>query len=319
MAITAAKKVSDFSGTTSGFIPAEVSGTIFELAARMSVAQQLVPQVPLSFRGTSVPVVTGRPVAKWVDEASAKQATQGTMSLKTITPKKLAAIAVVSAETIRANPGGYVDSLRPQLAEAFAVAFDYAAFYGLGGDGTGAGPFSTYLAQTTKSTEFGANSQANGGVYKDLVDSIAEIVSDTDASGIRHYQCNGFALDNQVEPRLLAAVDSSGRPIWVDLPIDAQANVFARPGSLVGRVAYLGDLANPANTIHGFAGDWTQAAWGVVGGITFDVSTEAAVTINGSLVSLFENNLVAIRAEAEYGFLLNDADAFVQLRNDTAS
>jgi hypothetical protein len=50
-----------------------------------------------------------------------------------------------------------------------------------------------------------------------------------------------------------------------------------------------------------------------VGGISYKVSTEAAVTINGALVSLFENNLVAVRAEAEYGWLVNDVDAFVRI------
>jgi hypothetical protein len=45
------------------------------------------------------------------------------------------------------------------------------------------------------------------------------------------------------------------------------------------------------------------------------VSTEAAVTINGALVSLFENNLVAILAEAEYGFLVNDPSSFVKFTN----
>jgi hypothetical protein len=49
------------------------------------------------------------------------------------------------------------------------------------------------------------------------------------------------------------------------------------------------------------------------------VSNQATVTINGSLVSLFENNLTAVRAEAEYGFLVNDADAFIQLRNNSGS
>ena len=38
-------------------------------------------------------------------------------------------------------------------------------------------------------------------------------------------------------------------------------------------------------------------------------STEATVTINGSLTSLWEKNLLAIRAEAEYGFVVNDVDA----------
>jgi hypothetical protein len=47
------------------------------------------------------------------------------------------------------------------------------------------------------------------------------------------------------------------------------------------------------------------------------VSTEATVTINGELVSLFENNLVAILAEAEYGWLVNDTAAFVEYTNAT--
>jgi hypothetical protein len=42
------------------------------------------------------------------------------------------------------------------------------------------------------------------------------------------------------------------------------------------------------------------------------VSTEATVTLGGNLVSLYENNLVAILAEAEYGFLCNDPQAFVR-------
>lgn len=315
MAITAATKTSDFSG----FLPAHIAAPIFERATRSSVVQQLVPQVPLSANGESVPVVTGRPVANWVSEGAKKPATQGTMTIKTITPKKLAAIVVVSAEVVRANPGGYMDSLRPQLAEAFAIAFDYAALHNLGGDGTGTGPFSTYLAQTTKSNELGANSAEDGGVHKDFVDALAEIVSDSDSTG-RRYRLTGWALDSQVEPRLLGAVDTTGRPVWVDLPANQESNGLARPGSVLGRRSFMGDgVANAAGTILGFGGDFTQAAWGVVGGISYDVSSEATVTINGSLVSLWEQNLLAVRAEAEYGFLVNDTDAFIQLRNDSGS
>ncbi len=39
------------------------------------------------------------------------------------------------------------------------------------------------------------------------------------------------------------------------------------------------------------------------------------MTINGSLVSLWEHNLLAVRAEAEYGWLVNDVDAFVTYIN----
>lgn len=316
MAITAAQKTTDFSG----FLPAEISAPIFERAARMSVVQQLVQKIPLGANGKTVPVVTGRPVANWVAEGAQKPSTKGSMTLKTMTPKKLAAIAVDSMEVVRADPGGYVTRMRNELLpEAFAVAFDYAALHNLGGDGTGTGPFATYIDQTTKSNELGANSQANGGVYRDLVDALAEIVAGTDATG-RHYRLTGWALDDQVEPRLLGQVDSTGRPLWVDLPANQESNALSRPGSLLGRRSFMGEgVAGPSNLIMGYGGDWSQAAWGVVGGINYSVSDQATVTINGTLTSLWENNLVAVRAEAEYGFLVNDVNAFIQLRNDTGS
>lgn len=315
MAISAATLRSDFSG----FLPAAIAEPIFERAARMSVVQQLVRQIPLGANGVSVPVVTGRPVANWVDEGGTKPATVGTMALKNITPKKLAAIIVVSAEVVRANPGNYVSNLRPQLAEAFAIAFDYATLHDLGGAGTGTGPFDTYVDQTTKSVEFGGVSVANGGEYQVLVQAIDELITDTDASG-RRYRATGFALDSQVEIRLRGSVDTTGRPIWVDLADNNESNGLNNAGTLLGRRSFMGEgVADATSDILGYVGDWSQAAWGVVGGISYDVSTEATATVNGSLVSLWEKNLVGIRAEAEYGFVLADPDAFVQIRNDSGS
>ena len=315
MAISAATLRSDFSG----FLTPEMSAPIFERARLFSVAQQLVRQVPLGAEGKSIPVTTSKPTAGWVAEGAQKPASKGSKTLKTMTPKKLAAIVVNSMEVVRANPGGYVTDLREDLSEAFGLAFDYAAFHNLGGDGTGSGPFSTYFDQTTKSVELGRNSQTAGGVYQDLVDAAKEITSDTDANG-RHYKLTGWAFEDSMEWRFAGAVDSTGRPIYIDLPTDNTSASIARPGRTLNRPSYMGEgVADPGDTIVGYGGEWTQAAWGVVGGISYSASDQATVTIDGELVSLWENNLVAIRAEAEYGFLVNDVDAFIQIRNDSGS
>ena len=306
MAITAATATSDFSG----FIDRDRAAAIFERAAEQSVVQRLTRQVPLGGNGVSVPVVTGRPSAGWVSEAGQKPATSGSMTLKNMDPKKLAAILVVSAEVVRANPGNYITTMREALAEAFAQAFDKAALYDQGPDGTaGAGPFSTFVNQTTKGVELGTATQANGGVYGDLVAGLTLLVAD----GKR---LNGFALDEEVEPLLLGATDANGRPIFVETPL-ADTTAAARPGRLIGRPSFMGPgvASDTAAEVLAFGGDWTQAAWGVVGGISYDVSTEATVTINGALTSLWEHNLIAIRAEAEYGFLVNDAESFVRYTN----
>jgi HK97 family phage major capsid protein len=303
MAITAATQTSDFSG----FLTPEMSAPIFERAARSSVVQQLVRQVPLAANGASIPVVTGRPNVGWVGEAVAKPATAGTMTLKSITPKKCAAIVVVSAEVVRANPGGYITSLRPQLGEAFGLAFDLAALHDQGPDGTaGAGPFSTYIDQTTKSVELGTTAKDSGGIHGDIVAGLTLLVNDSK-------RLTGFALDDRLEPRFWGATDTTGQPLYVNLPT-AEADVLARPGRLLNRPAFMGEgvYSGTAADVYGYGGDWSQAAWGVVGGISYDVSTEATVTIDGALVSLWENNLLAIRAEAEYGWLVNDVAAFVK-------
>lgn len=298
MAVTAATKTSDFSG----FLNRDESAAIFERAARSSVVQSLVPQTQLGINGQSIPVVTGKLSAGWVAEGAQKPASKGTIGLKTMDPKKLAVIAVVSAEVVRANPGNYMSLIRNQVGDAFAEAFDAAALHGTNT------PFGTYIAQTTKSVEVGTTTQANGGVFGDINAGLSLLVND----GKR---LSGFALDDRFEPLLNGAVDTSGRPIFIDSPVVDNAGPI-RQGRLLGRSAYVGEgVYNATGSVLGFGGDWSQAAWGAVGGISYKVSTEATVTINGSLVSLFENNLVAVLAEAEYGFLVNDTAAFVEYVN----
>lgn len=298
MAITAATKTTDFSG----FLTREQSEAIFEKAAQQSVVQQLARRVPLGINGQSIPVVTGKLTAGWVAEGAQKPASQGTMALKTMDPKKIAAIAVVSAEVVRANPGGYMDLLRPQVAEAFAVAFDAAALHGT------SSPFATNIDTGSSTQEFTGTTPAFTAVYDDLNAGLATLVNAGKSP-------NGFALDRRMEPVLNGAKDTSGRPLFVDATYTETNGPF-RVGSLLGYQAFVGNGIYAATPkIYGYLGDWTQAAWGAVGNISYKVSTEATVTINGALVSLFENNLVAILAEAEYGFLVNDTASFVKYTN----
>ena len=308
MAITAASKTSDFAG----FLKPDQAAAYFDQARKSSSFMQLARQVPLGINGAEVPVVTSKATAGWVAEGAQKPASKGAVGIKTITPKKIAAIAVVSAEVVRANPANYMSLLREDIEEAFATAFDAAAFHGTNT------PFGQYVDQTTKTVELGTTTKANGGVYGDIVAGLKLLVDDGK-------KLNGFAFDRVVEPTFLGAVDNNGRPLFVETPLENTVSAVT-PGRLIGRPTFLGDGLTTAvvpgtpNTggIVGYGGDWTQAVWGVVGGISYDVSTQATVTINGALTSLWENNLVAIRAEAEYGLLINDTASFVEYTNHTA-
>lgn len=300
MAITAAKKLSDFNG----FIKPELAGPIFDEAAKGSAAMSLIRKVPLGASGQAFPIVTSKPTANWTAEGAQKHTTEAGLGLVKMEPKKLTAIAVASQEVIRANPGGYSETLAGLLADAFARAFDLAVFHNKGGDGNGTSPFETTLAATTKSVTLGAAAGAN--TYDDLVKAMA-----LNLQGTPKKQVTGFAFDTGFEIDLLNAKDTAGRPLFAEAAYTGAVPAL-RSGSVLGRTTYMHENVGLDKTV-GFAGDWTKAAWGTVGGIAMDVSTEATVTIGGQLVSLYENNLVAIRAEAEYGFALADKDAFVKI------
>ena len=295
MAQTAPTTLSGFAG----FLTPEMSEPIFDEVRRRSTVQQLVRQRPLGISGQAIPVTTVKPTASWVAEGGQKQATAGGKSLVTMSPKKLAAISVVSAEVVRANPGGYIQDLQADLAEAFAVAFDAAALHGTNT------PFGVgnYVGATTKSVTLGTATAANGGIFADLNAGLNLLVAG-------QKRLTGFAFDPVAEPIFNAAVDLNGRPLFVDSPTSETAEPV-RAGRLLGRPALIGEGVANAKVV-GFGGNWEKAAWGVVGGISYNVSTQASVTLDGELVSLFENNLVAILAEAEYGWICHDPQAFAK-------
>jgi HK97 family phage major capsid protein len=308
MAVTNPTVRSDFSST---FLPPEVSAPIFAKARRISAIQRLAQQVPLSLNGKAIPVQTGRPAAAWVAEGARKPVSKGLVDILTMTPQKIACIVVVSDEVVRTDVAGYVPMMEDSMAEAFAIAFDLAATQDAGPDGTpGGGPFATNLSQGTKVVELGTATQANGGVYGDLVNALGLLAYKQDALD-RTYRMNGIALSPRAEPLLLGATDTTGRPLFNTDP-NTLGDGVTDNGRVLGRPVTISDGVDYFSTI-GWLGDWTQAAWGQVGGIRLAVSTETAVTINGALVSLWENNLVAIRAEAEYGFVVADTAAFVEL------
>jgi HK97 family phage major capsid protein len=313
MAITAPTKLSDFSG----FITPEMAAPIFERAARSSVVQQLSPQIPMGPSGVSIPFISARPTAAWVGEAAPKHKTSGGMDKHLVEPKKLTAIMVDSMEVVRANPGGYLEAMRNGIAEAFAIAFDRATLHDEGGDGTAAGgPFSTYIDQTTKTSEIGTSNAAAGSIHGDLVSALRSVVSDQDSTG-RRYRLTGWAIDDVLEPSLWGALDTTGRPIYVDLPSDDMAAGLASPGRLLNRPSWMGEGVSTLNqtAVVGYGGDWSQTRWGVIGGISYRASQDTSVTIDGELVSCFENNLIAFLAEAEYGWVVKDPETFVKLTN----
>jgi hypothetical protein len=221
------------SATNSTLLPPIITEPIFKKATESSAVQQLARRVPLSVSAaTAIPVPMDIPVADWVAEGGVKPLGSAGVGVKVMTGKKVAVLVPVSEEVVMTNPGGLYDQLVQDLPSALGRAFDYAAIHGKAiKDGSTAGPFSDYLAQTGNSVTLGTASQATGGLYADLVNGEALIA---DYAG---FQFSGFAADPRLRPQLKLATDTVGRPLAIGDDVGA-FTADPNSGTIIGYPAY---------------------------------------------------------------------------------
>ncbi|MEV7466112.1 phage major capsid protein [Streptomyces kronopolitis] len=310
MVATAPLKLSDVNAS---LLPREITGPIFEKSVEQSAVMALARRAPLAIDATTaVPIPMDVPTADWVGQAAKKPLSTSAVGVKQMTAKKLAVLIPVAEEVVMTNAGGLWTQLQTDLPTAFARAFDHAAIHGKTMKGA-TGPFSDYLAMTSHSVALGTATQAHGGVWADLVTGMSEVVDDD-------WDYTGTIADYRLKPTLLLATDTTGRPILVDT--QTPGTDMASAGSLIGQpLAYSRSVsgkqrrqsASSDTGLRAIGGDWSQAAFGVGMDITVRISKEATyVDEEGGVHSAFQENLVLLLAEAYYGYVQGDADAFVK-------
>lgn len=281
----------------SDFLPASEAAAIFQGVTETSVVQRLARQVNLGYSGANIPVF-GDLDASWVSEGAAKPVNKQSLTNVVIKPKKIAVIVPLSMETYRANPANVVGQLTEGAVRAFAAAFDKAALFDVNN------PFDAALSDSDKSYELGTSATSAGGAYGDLIGAYNLLAQDD-------YDLSGGAFWKGLLPQISGAVDNNGRPLYVGAGLNIGAGLVE--GNLLGVRSVFGKNVHDSDNV-GIMGDFQgKACWGVVGGIRYDVTNVGSATINGDLVSAFENNLVFVRLEAEYGFAVSDVNAFVLL------
>ena len=289
----------DINRLTDGIaLPKELSREIWDNAIKESAIMQLVPRVDLPGPGMSIQVITGDPEADWVGETEAKPVSNSTFATKTMTPYKLAVIELFSKEVVRDLPRLYERCLE-RLPQSIGKKFDATVF-----NGTAPGTGFDVLSGVS---DLGIGAGQN--VYAELVAAKGAVAT---AGG----ELNGWAFAPQGESLLLGATDQNGRPLFIDSIASAEGvtRLFGAPLAITSR-AY---EAGTPNTV-GFAGDWSKARYGVVDGINLSISEEATVFDGeGNGISLWQNNMVAVRVEAELGFVIQDDDYFVKFTDEAA-
>jgi HK97 family phage major capsid protein len=281
----------------SGYLDPVLAQDYFAEVAKVSIVQQIARKIPMGPSGVRIPHWTGEVTARWVAETEQKPVTKGDMTKQDVVPFKIATIFAASSEVVRANPANYLSVMRAKVAEAIALSFDQAVLHKIDS------PFGTALTDTTKTQALGPNAYdaLNGGLTQLLEDG---------------KKWTGTLLDSKTEPVLNASKDAAERPLFLEATYTDINSPF-RSGRVIGRPTYISDHV-AAGDVLGFMGDFSQLIWGQIGGLSYDVSDQATLdlSVNGDgsgIVSLWQQNMVAIRVEAEFAALVNDPEAFVKL------
>ena len=283
------------SSNVANLLPRTLSDMIWAKAIEESAVMRLAQEIALPGPGVTVPIVTGDAAADWVTETAEKPVSEATLDKKVITPYKIAVIELFSNEFKRDLPRVYAE-LERRLPSSIGKKFDETVFAGTA-PGSGFDVLTNCTAVNIEST---ANSMT---VYKNLV-QVLKTVTDAD------YELTGWALSPKADPILLGAVDTAGRPIFV--PTANEGSIGSLLGAPVARSRRVYKQGT-ANDVLGFAGDWTKAFWGTVGGIKVSVSEEATVNDGSNQINLWQRNMFALRVEAELGFAVESTNAFVKV------
>ena len=281
-------------------LPTEISSEIIQKTTEQSAIMRLARRITLPGRGVTIPMITGEPTAEWVAETGVKPVSNPSVSQKVMQAYKLAVIETFSKEFTRDLKALY-DALVERMPYALGYAFDKTVISALEKPGENFDNFAACTAHSIIAT-------TDASVYDGLV------AADTDIA-TAGYMLNGFALSPQARGILLGAVDSTGRPLFVNNVADGAIPMILGAPTFVNKGMYKAGTAGTSGTpaVVGVAGDWTQAMYGTVEGVQIDVNDKGVVTVgsgtSASQVNLWQQNMVAVRAEIEIGFRAV-ADAF---------
>ena len=261
-------------------LPNDVSAEIIQKTQEGSAVMQLARQIALPGRGLQIPVITGDPEAAWVNETAAKPVSNPGLSKKIMQAYKLAVIVPFSKEFMRDIAALY-DALVQRLPLALAAKFDSTVFFGAAPGNN----FDTFAACT-------AQSISGTATYTGLVAADTDIATH---GGI----ANGYVISPQGKGILLSALDENKRPLFINSVAEGAIPMILGSRALVRKAAYKAGTPN----VVGVVGDWTQAMYGTVEGVEITVSEEATLMSGNTPIYLFQQNMFAVRAEIEVGFV----------------
>lgn len=276
-------------------LPTDLSAEILQKAQGESVIMRLAKQLELPGKGLTIPVVTGDPEASWVSETGTKPVSAPGLTQKIMQGYTLSVIVPFSNQ-FRRDMKVLYDNIVSRLPGALALKFDQTVMGAVEKPGSNFDNFALCTAQSILKSE-------SADTFDGLVAADADIAGH---NGI----LDGFALSPAARNILLTARDLENRPLFINSVAEGAIPRILGVPAVFGRGVYKAGTAGSSGTpaLVGVAGDWTQALYGIADSFDISISDQATLTyLDGSgetvTINLWQQNMFAVRAEFEVGFV----------------
>jgi len=145
------------------------------------------------------------------------------------------------------------------------------------------------------------------GTGADLMEDISNALGCIEEDG---FQDNiAFAAHTTLKARLRNLRDLNGQPIYQPANAKEPATLYGYPIRFSRNMLITGSPAARELIV----ADWSYGFEGIRGGIRYDITDKATITIAGSPVNLWEHNMHAMKLWVRRAFRMRDVNAFAKV------
>lgn len=255
----------------------------------------------------TLPVSTALAQAYFVNgRTGLKQTDKASWEGRVITAEELAVIIPIPESLLDDSSYDIWGEVKPQLVEAFGIAFDQAVYYGINAPAT--------WPQSILAGAAAAGHVVAVGAGVDMYDDLLGV-----NGTLALVEADGYAVDGHVgaltmKSRLRGLRDADGRPLFnssmqgsTRYELDGSEIIFPKNGGI-----------DPARSLL-ISGQWDQLVYSIRQDVTYKVLTEAVITdFAGNIIwNLAQQDMVALRAVMRLGWQLPNPVNRVNANNAT--
>jgi len=279
-------------------VPAPVSQEMLRNIEIKSVCIPFTRKFPMTSKTLDINMVDDEIEAAVVStEGGLKATNKGTFKQTTLTTKEIAVIVPLTDEWEENSNIATNAFLRQECEKAIAKKLD-RIYMGYEDTGT----FSESIS--------GDCPVANTIAFPAGADMLIDVSNALGAIEANGFQDNiAWAANPTLKASLRNLRDDNGLPIFQPANGKEPATLYGYPIRFSRNMINIGSPGAKELVV----GDWHYAFEGIRGGLRYDITDKATITIAGKSVNLWEHNMKAIKMWIRRAFLVRDVNAFAKV------